>query len=123
MWPPQFTSGAACLTLARMLHRVLAPVGGAGFLGSALVRELTKEDLKHFRPASEVLPQLFSKEVADEMLSKKPGRKLGSGVKDSQTVRFDRDVLAAFKATGKGWQTRMNEALREWLKEHPMKHA
>jgi uncharacterized protein (DUF4415 family) len=66
---------------------------------------------------------LFSKEVADEMLSKKPGRKLGSGVKESQTVRFDRDVLAAFKSTGKGWQTRMNEALRAYLKEHPMTHA
>lgn len=87
------------------------------------VRELTKEDFKHFRPASVVLPQLFSKEVADEMLVKKPGRKLGSGVKESQTVRFDRDVLAAFKATGKGWQTRMNDALRAYLKEHPMTHA
>jgi hypothetical protein len=31
--------------------------------------------------------------------------------KASQTVRFDIDVLAAFKSTGKGWQTRMNEAL------------
>jgi len=30
----------------------------------------------------------------------------------------DADVLEAFRATGKGWQTRMNAALREWLKEH-----
>ena len=51
----------------------------------------------------------------------KRGRVLGSGSKDSQTVRFDRDILAAFKATGKGWQTRMNNALREWLEQHPMK--
>ena len=43
--------------------------------------------------------------------------------KASQTVRFDLEILAAFKATGKGWQTRMNEALREWLKDHPMKHV
>ena len=50
------------------------------------------------------------------------GRPAGQ-TKASQTVRFDLDVLAAFKATGKGWQTRMNEALREWLKEHPVKHA
>jgi uncharacterized protein (DUF4415 family) len=50
------------------------------------------------------------------------GRPAGR-TKASQTVRFDLDVLAAFKATGKGWQTRMNEALREWLKDHPMKHA
>lgn len=34
------------------------------------------------------------------------------------TVRFDADVLTAFKATGSGWQTRMNEALKEWLREH-----
>ncbi|MHB1430125.1 MAG: BrnA antitoxin family protein [Rhodocyclaceae bacterium] len=39
------------------------------------------------------------------------------------TVRYDEDVVAAFKATGKGWQTRMNEALREWLKQHPQKAA
>jgi len=34
------------------------------------------------------------------------------------TIRFDADVLDAFKASGKGWQTRVNEALREWLKTH-----
>lgn len=50
------------------------------------------------------------------------GRPAGR-TKASQTVRFDLDVLAAFKATGKGWQTRMNDALREWLKEHPLKHV
>ncbi len=32
------------------------------------------------------------------------------------TIRFDADVLAALKATGKGWQTRVNEAMREWVK-------
>jgi uncharacterized protein (DUF4415 family) len=34
------------------------------------------------------------------------------------TIRFDPDVLAALKTTGKGWQTRVNDAMREWLKEH-----
>lgn len=83
--------------------------------------EWSPEEFQKARPAGEVLHEIFSKEVADEMLNKKPGRPLGSGVKESQTVRFDRDIIAAFKSTGKGWQTRMNEALREWLKEHPMK--
>jgi uncharacterized protein (DUF4415 family) len=50
------------------------------------------------------------------------GRPTGH-TKASQTVRFDLDVLEAFKATGKGWQTRMNNALREWLKEHTQKQA
>lgn len=43
------------------------------------------------------------------------GRPPGSGTKVSTTVRFDADILAAFRAEGPGWQTRMNQALREWL--------
>ncbi|MDD2500017.1 MAG: BrnA antitoxin family protein [Geobacter sp.] len=82
------------------------------------VRELTTEDFKHFKPASEVLPQLFNKEIAKKMLTQKPGRPLGSGTKVAQNIRFDAEILAAFKATGKGWQTRMNNALRDWLKTH-----
>jgi uncharacterized protein (DUF4415 family) len=38
-------------------------------------------------------------------------------IKVSTTVRFDSDVLEAFRATGRGWQGRMNQALKEWLKE------
>ena len=34
------------------------------------------------------------------------------------TIRFDADVLAALKASGKGWQTRVNQAVREWVKSH-----
>lgn len=46
------------------------------------------------------------------------GRPAGTGTKKSTTVRFDNDILDAFKATGRGWQTRINAALRDWLKEH-----
>jgi len=28
-------------------------------------------------------------------------------------IRFSPEVLAAFRASGKGWQTRMDEALKE----------
>lgn len=45
------------------------------------------------------------------------GRPIGSD-KESTTIRFDRDILNAFKESGPGWQTRMNAALREWLKTH-----
>jgi uncharacterized protein (DUF4415 family) len=31
------------------------------------------------------------------------------------SVRYSPEVLQYFKATGKGWQTRMNEALLEWV--------
>jgi len=46
------------------------------------------------------------------------GRHAGSGNKEQIAIRFDKDILAAFRATGRGWQTRMNDALKEWLKEH-----
>ena len=36
------------------------------------------------------------------------------------TIRFDADVLEGLRATGKGWQTRVNEAMREWVKLHRM---
>ena len=51
------------------------------------------------------------------------GRVLGSGAKEQLTLRIDSSILATFKATGKGWQTRMNDALREWLAEHPLKQG
>jgi len=44
--------------------------------------------------------------------SKQAGKKRGPK-KVSITLRVSPDVLAAFRATGRGWQTRMDEALRE----------
>lgn len=35
--------------------------------------------------------------------------------KQSVSVRYSPEVLEYFRATGSGWQTRMNEALREWV--------
>ena len=47
------------------------------------------------------------------------GRPKSTGpLKVPTTIRFDADVLATLKSTGKGWQTRVNEAVREWLKTH-----
>ena len=34
------------------------------------------------------------------------------------SVRYSPEVLQYFKATGDGWQTRMNEALLEWVNNH-----
>lgn len=46
------------------------------------------------------------------------GRPAGSGNKEQVAIHFDNDVLAAFRAAGPGWQTRMNAALRDCLKNH-----
>lgn len=34
------------------------------------------------------------------------------------TVRFSPEVVEYFKATGEGWQTRMNDALEEYVEQH-----
>lgn len=52
-----------------------------------------------------------------ETYRRQRGRPSGSD-KESTTIRFDREVLAAFRAGGPGWQTRMNAALRDWIKMH-----
>lgn len=54
-----------------------------------------------------------------ETQRRRRGRPLGSGTREQVAIRLDVDALDAFRASGPGWQTRMNAALREWLKEHP----
>ena len=51
-------------------------------------------------------------------LAQSRGRPVGSD-KTQIAFRVDNSVLAAFKSTGKGWQSRMNNALKEWLEQHP----
>ena len=46
------------------------------------------------------------------------GRPLGSGKKEQVTLRLDAEILEQFRATGNGWQTRINDALRDWAKHH-----
>ena len=41
------------------------------------------------------------------------GRPKAAVTKVSTTLRLDPDVLAAFRATGPGWQSRINTALRK----------
>jgi len=46
------------------------------------------------------------------------GRPKAEVTKTPIKLRLDPDIIEAFKASGRGWQTRMNEALRDWLKSH-----
>ena len=40
-------------------------------------------------------------------------------VKEQVTLRIDADVLAWFRAGGNKYQTRINAALREYIRQHP----
>lgn len=51
-------------------------------------------------------------EVTDAQFKKMRGRPVGSN-KTLVHIRVDNDVLERFKASGAGWQTRINEALRK----------
>ena len=39
-------------------------------------------------------------------------------IKRQITLRLDADVIDFFERGGKGYQTRMNEALRAWVRQH-----
>jgi len=82
---------------------------------SGRVRELKRSDIRAMRPASEVLPE--------KLLSALPKRKRGErGLqkepkKVSITVRYSSEVVRYFKATGMGWQTRMDTVLKQYVKK------
>jgi uncharacterized protein (DUF4415 family) len=44
---------------------------------------------------------------------KRMGRPPAALTKEVVTIRLDRDVVEYFKASGAGWQTRVNDALRK----------
>jgi len=92
---------------------------------------MTDEQLNRLRPAREFFsPEKFAAltdkrnpvkfvpvtdaEHATRMAEiRKRGRPPLDAPKVSTTIRLDADVMAAFKAIGKGWQTRINSVLRE----------
>jgi uncharacterized protein (DUF4415 family) len=75
------------------------------------IRELTAADMRRFRPSKEVLsPELYA------ILTKRGPGERGpqvAPVKQQVTLRLDQDVLETFRASGAGWQGRINEALRK----------
>ena len=46
------------------------------------------------------------------------GRPPAESSKELISIRIDKFVLTAFRATGPGWQSRMNDGLTEWAKQH-----
>ncbi|MCD8516682.1 MAG: BrnA antitoxin family protein [Burkholderiaceae bacterium] len=58
------------------------------------------------------LPQSLQKKLRGQRGPQKAPRKVQTA------IRYDADIIDAFKSGGPGWQTRMNDALREWLKAH-----
>lgn len=75
------------------------------------VREIKVADLEKFLPAAEALPASLRRKVGVRGPQKAP-------VKERITIRLSPDVVRRFRATGTGWQTRVDSALQDWLKTH-----
>jgi uncharacterized protein (DUF4415 family) len=69
------------------------------------------------RPANEVLPASLVKILP----KRKPGQRGAQKqpTKISVTLRYSPEVVAYFKAMGNSWQTRINDALKDWIAHHP----
>jgi uncharacterized protein (DUF4415 family) len=65
----------------------------------------TPEDLAKARPFTEAFPELAEKMRRVRGPQKAP-------TKVSVTLRLDQDVVERFRASGKGWQSRINEILK-----------
>ena len=75
------------------------------------VRELGVAHLEQFRPAREVLPASLRRKVGVRGAQKAP-------TKERITIRLSAGVVERFRATGDGWQARVDAALQDWLTEH-----
>ena len=69
----------------------------AGIAADPDTRELTDKEFEKLRPM---------------------GRPKADVTKERITIRLSPDVVAKFRATGSGWQSRMDKALQEYLRDH-----
>lgn len=81
----------------KALARIRADIASTSDAEDAAITRAAESD-------SDNLPNRFPKKV---------GRPPAALTKEAVTIRLDRDVVAHFKASGDGWQTRINDALRK----------
>ena len=62
----------------------------------------------------------LSREEMKAGIKRGVGRPKSPNPKVFTGIRLDPDILERFKAEGKGWQTRINAVLREWVDAHPV---
>lgn len=75
--------------------------------------EWTAADFKNAQSASKALPASLRRKLGVRGPQKAP-------TKEQITIRLTREVVDSFRATGEGWQTRIDQALADWLKTHQL---
>lgn len=69
--------------------------------------EWTEADFRNARPFAEVFP-----EMAAAIRKRGPAR-----TKEAISIRIDADVLEKLRASGEGWQSRVNAVLRAYVEK------
>ena len=59
-----------------------------------------------------------SKAVHEALKAKRARGQQKTPIKQPVSIRLSPEVVEYFKSTGKGWQTRMDEVLRDYVKIH-----
>jgi uncharacterized protein (DUF4415 family) len=80
------------------------------YLHHANLSQIEPEDDEESPDASILMRQELEKRRVDHPA--------GTANKEQVAIRLDKDILSAFRATGAGWQTRMNDVLKKWLNSH-----
>lgn len=71
--------------------------------------ELTDAEIASLRPMKEALPDLYAA-LQEEIRKRGPAK-----TKEAISIRLDIDLVKKLRASGPGWQSRVNDALREWV--------
>jgi len=78
------------------------------------VGDLSEVDSGIFKPFSALPTSLQTK-----LRAVGRGRPKAAQTKERITIRLSPDVVQTFRATGPGWQTRIDATLREWVRAQP----
>lgn len=80
--------------------------------------EWTATDFASAKPAQEFFDPATHQALTS--VRRKPGERGAqkAATKVATTIRLSPEVSAAFRASGPGWQTRIDEALKDWLRTH-----
>jgi len=79
------------------------------------IPELTAADFAHMRPAHEVVPGIVKAYKEGRLGVRGPQR---TPLKVPTTIRLSPEVLKFFKSSGRGWQSRIDAALKEYTRAH-----
>lgn len=68
---------------------------------------LTKSILSGMKPVAEIHPDMPHRVRGPQKAPRKT----------PVSIRLDESVIKAFRASGRGWQSQVNDILRDWLKK------